>query len=76
MRTFFTFTSLFLLAGQGQYSRRLSLSLANLVIVALSLSITVGGSLGTIDASQFLNVTDTYLLNDVSSFVPLSSSIW
>ncbi|OAX40747.1 hypothetical protein K503DRAFT_768290 [Rhizopogon vinicolor AM-OR11-026] len=34
---------------------------------ALSLSIAVGGSLGTIDASQFLNVTDTYLLTDCQS---------
>ncbi|KAG1875723.1 hypothetical protein F4604DRAFT_1761643 [Suillus subluteus] len=31
---------------------------------ALSLSIDVGGSVGTIDATQFLNVTDTYLLTD------------
>ncbi|KAG1777858.1 hypothetical protein EV702DRAFT_1221224, partial [Suillus placidus] len=31
---------------------------------ALSLSIAVGGSVGTIDATQFLNVTDTYLLTD------------
>ncbi|KAG1894446.1 uncharacterized protein F5891DRAFT_1281629 [Suillus fuscotomentosus] len=31
---------------------------------ALSLSIDVGGSVGTIDATQFLNVSDTYLLTD------------
>ncbi|KIK39811.1 hypothetical protein CY34DRAFT_807817 [Suillus luteus UH-Slu-Lm8-n1] len=31
---------------------------------ALSLSITVGGSVGTVDATQFLNVTDAYLLTD------------
>ncbi|KAG0707181.1 hypothetical protein DFH29DRAFT_797089 [Suillus ampliporus] len=31
---------------------------------ALSLSIAVGGSIGTIDATQFLNVTDAYLLTD------------
>ncbi|KAG2032852.1 hypothetical protein BDR03DRAFT_1094712 [Suillus americanus] len=34
---------------------------------ALSLSIDVGGSVGTIDATQFLNVTDTYLLTDCQS---------
>ncbi|KAG2145498.1 uncharacterized protein EDB93DRAFT_1151359 [Suillus bovinus] len=31
---------------------------------ALSLSIDVGGSVGTIDATQFLNITDIYLLTD------------
>ncbi|KAG2152778.1 hypothetical protein DEU56DRAFT_879475 [Suillus clintonianus] len=31
---------------------------------ALSLSIAVGGSVGTVDATQFLNVTDAYLLSD------------
>jgi hypothetical protein len=68
MHPFIAFASFFLLAGQGQFSHRLQL-LSHHVIIALSLSIAVGGSLGTIDASQFLNVTDTYLLTDVTHFV-------
>ncbi|KAG2065207.1 hypothetical protein BDR04DRAFT_1083419 [Suillus decipiens] len=40
------------------------LSILLLAGQALSLSIDVGGSVGTIDATQFLNVTDTYLLID------------
>ncbi|KAF9219330.1 hypothetical protein BS17DRAFT_821814 [Gyrodon lividus] len=31
---------------------------------ALALSIDVGGTLGNVTANEFLNVTDTYLLND------------
>ncbi|KAG2344294.1 hypothetical protein BDR05DRAFT_1059177 [Suillus weaverae] len=40
------------------------LSILLLAGQALSLSIAVGGSVGTIDATQFLNVTDAYLLTD------------
>ncbi|KAJ8588596.1 hypothetical protein M405DRAFT_852464 [Rhizopogon salebrosus TDB-379] len=45
-------------------------TLASLFLLAgqaVSLSIAVGGSLGTIDATQFLNVSDTYLLTDCQS---------
>jgi hypothetical protein len=58
------FVSVLLLAGQGQSPSYHSLLYID-VITALSLSIDVGGSVGTIDATQFLNVTDTYLLTDV-----------
>ncbi|KAG1731431.1 hypothetical protein EDB19DRAFT_1722385 [Suillus lakei] len=42
-------------------------AIASLLLLAgqaLSLSIAVGGSVGTVDATQFLNVTDAYLLAD------------
>ncbi|KAG1734684.1 uncharacterized protein EDB91DRAFT_1250804 [Suillus paluster] len=54
---------------------RTCLAFASSLLLAgqvLSLSIAVGGSVGTIDATQFLNVTDTYLLTDCQN--PCSSA--
>lgn len=34
---------------------------------ALALTIDVGGTLGNVSANDFLNVTDSYLLTDVSA---------
>jgi hypothetical protein len=66
----FAFVSVLLLAGQGQLCHFSPLTPCANVTAALSLSIAVGGSVGTVDATQFLNVTDTYLLTDVRQHNP------
>lgn len=70
----FAFFSVLLLAGQGRSCHFFPLTPCN-VIAALSLSIAVGGSVGTVDATQFLNVTDAYLLTDVRHTTQPSSHL-
>lgn len=66
----FAFVSVLLLAGQGRLCHFSALTPCTNVTEALSLSIAVGGSVGTVDATQFLNVTDAYLLTDVRQHNP------
>jgi len=56
----------FVLAGPGEFltpDPRLVL----ICLPVLALTIDVGGTLGNVSASEFLNVTDTYLLTDVGA---------
>lgn len=66
MRSIVCLLSFLLLAGQGQ----LLAPETGLMLIyppALGLTIDVGGALGNVPASEFLNVTDIYLLTDVSA---------
>lgn len=56
----------FLLGGQGEFLTP-DPGPALIYLTALALTIDVGGTLGNVSASDFLNVTDTYLLTDVGA---------
>lgn len=66
MRSIVSLLSLLLLAGQGQFLASVTCPLL-ICLLVLSLTIDIGGSLGNVSATDFLNVTDTYLLTDVSA---------
>lgn len=64
---FSAFSPFFCLLVKVGFSSLIHWSSVYMYILALTLIIDVGGSLGNVSASDFLNVTDRYLFIDVST---------